>query len=227
MGTREIIYAIGILGMLAGCSDSSSSGASGAGADADIADRLDFFPDLGLSDAADPVVDAGVDGGAEPEDIGFFDAGPMDADTTDGGFPSASVNLAFVGPCQPDFSGTMTVTGGTGLTVSSLQGGQLQASLQVDLGSATGAQIISTRGRLETGLAINLVTGSTWTNASTDPEVIAGNAPDPVEGTLLITAYSPMFGVADLTFIGVVLANTDDGSLCTINGTLTTERLGQ
>ena len=178
------------------------------------------FPDVPLE------VDAEVDAGLAEEDVGFFDGGFVDAADAQVSMGPAEINLTFAGACGADFGGDVVVSNGAFFTVSSLRNGVLQASLQVDLGDATGAQIISTRGRLETGLTVTVLTAATWTNASPDPDVIAGQAPDPVEGTLLISDYRPAEGRSDLAFVNVVLVNPDDESECTVNGNIRTSRLG-
>ena len=193
-------------------------------------DALDVFPDLPDAevfrfDADVPIIPDIPDFGPDRPDFGVFDIGSMDAgEIMD---PPATINLIFDGACQPDFGGQLVVEFSTQFTISSLRGPQLQASLQLDLGSVSGAQLISSRNRLQTGQTLTLVAGNSWTNLATDPDVLAGEAPDPIEGTLLVTQYEPATGVTSLTFVDVTLQSATDDSLCTINGTVTTVRLGQ
>ena len=211
--------------LAAGCGDSGDVPPTSGG----DADAFPNVPETGpFGDFGTPLFDAGIsDANRDDDDVGFFDGGPQDAEP-DGGQtdPSSVLNLTFEGPCAPDFGGDRTVAFAGVLSISAVRQGLLQAVLQFDLASASGAQIISTRNRLETGLAINLITSTTWTNASSDPAVIAGDAPDPVGGTLLIGEYAPETGVSDLTLVNVSLVEPTTDAVCTINGTVTTTRLG-
>ena len=202
---------------VAGCSD--SGGSTGGPGDATTGNEPNDIgvmrppPDMGFSDAAD---------------AGFYDGGPADDGGPDGGMPPVTVRPRFEGACQPDFGGRLVVSfDGDFMSVSSLIGDQLQAVLQLDLDGARGAEIISTKRREETGLTINLIAGATWTNFSSDPDVLAGTAVDPIEGTLQVETYQPALGVTRLTFEGVVLQHSSDASLCTVNGQLWTDRLGE
>jgi len=183
-------------------------------------------PDSNMTPIDAGALDSGfmIDGGRPDAAV---DASVPDSAVVDAGEgPSAQVDLTFSGVCSPDFRGDLIVSGDTQLSISSVRDGLIQASLQLDLGANTGAQIISTRGRLETGLIINVLTAQTWTNGSTDTDVISGSAPDPVRGTLLISAFRPEIGVSDVTFVDVVLVSPVDDAKCALSGTIRSVRLG-
>lgn len=175
-----------------------------------------FRPEIGP-------VDFGVEG---EEDIGFFDGGLRDSgeDGTDigGAQAPAVVNLSFRGACRPDFGGMLAVSiSGNRLVIGSQRGPELVASLQLELGRATGAQILSTAHRLQTNLQIAVVAGAEWVNLANEPDrVVNQEIPDPISGTLLISEFEPGFGLFDLTFFDVNLQTVSDGSICTVDGTV-------
>ncbi len=175
-----------------------------------------------------PVADAGtLDGGAR--DAGFRDAGLGDAGFHDAGFrdagpPAATVGLSFDG-CTADFSGEIVVSYNGSIAVGSVRQSSLTSSLQFDL-NGTGTMTLSSRHRIDTGQVVNLVIlPTTWTNLSTDSDVITGNAPDPIGGTLVVREYVPSAGRIDVDFVQVTLANTTTGGVCRINGNLRATRL--
>lgn len=61
------------------------------------------------------------------------------------------------------------------------------------------------------------------TNISTDADVFAGLAPDPIGGTLRIHAYDRVSAMIDLTFDGVTLQQQNaERNVCRIDGRLRT-----
>ncbi|MFO0723356.1 MAG: hypothetical protein U1E65_06215 [Myxococcota bacterium] len=158
--------------------------------------------------------------------LGQDAAGPPDLGPPDAGPPAGSVQLTVQG-CSADFGGDIVVAYNGSLGIASLRGPSLAASLQFDLRGQTGTIPLSTRHRIDTGLVVNLVTFTTWTNISQDPNVITGGAPDPILGTLVVHAYQPESGIADIELRGVQLENVSDHSLCRLDGRATTTRLGR
>ena len=206
------------------------------GGAADGADPQDTGP-TGPSDAGP--LDAGFSG---PADVGPSDAGlsgPIDAgfsgpaDTgpvvpADAGSapPAGSVVLSTSG-CSADFSGDIVVGYNGSLGIASLSGPTLTASLQFDLRGQGGTIPLSSNHRVQTGLVVNLVTWSTWTNLAQDSAVFTGMAPDPITGTLVVHAWDPAAGIADIELRGVTIQNVSDRSLCTLNGRAQSSRLGR
>lgn len=171
--------------------------------------------DLGMSggaDAATPLdaaVDAAVDAGVAP------DSGP----------PSADLQLST--SCGADFGGDPIVSHNGSIAVGSLRGFMLAASLQFDFRGQTGVIRLGTRHRIDTGLVVNLVTQSTWTNLSQDSAVVTGMAPDTIGGTLNLRSYDGPRGIMDVELIDVRLQNPSDRSFCVLNGRVRTTRLGR
>ncbi len=203
----------------AGDLGSLDRGLGDTGADAGDAKDSGETGDLGASDlgATDlgaldlGVLDQGLDAGASP------DAGP----------PAGEVNLSFTG-CQPQFSGDIIVSAnGSSLSVGSLQGGLLQASLQFSLGSNRGLMNLSSQHRIATGVVVNLVAPDTWSNLAQDPRAISGEIPDPISGVLNVRMYDRAAGVAEIDLMQVTLQNVVDEGLCTLDGTVRTTRLGR
>ncbi|MEQ8276344.1 MAG: hypothetical protein RMA76_25275 [Deltaproteobacteria bacterium] len=173
-------------------------------------------PDAGALDAG--IRDAGF------HDAGFHDAGFHDAGFRDAGPPAATVGLTFDG-CAADFSGEIVVSYNGSIAVGSVRQSNLTSSLQFDLNGAQ-TMVLSSQHRIETGQVVNLVIlPTTWTNLSTDSDVITGNAPDPIGGTLVVREYVPSAGRIDVDFVQVTLANTTTGGVCRINGNLRATRL--
>ena len=130
----------------------------------------------------------------------------------------AMVSIAFSG-CTPDFSGDVVVVeNGSSIAVSATQRGVLTGSVQLALQDERGPLELSTQHRIDSGAVINVVTSSTWTNISSD-------SPDPISGTLVVNTYDQSGGIVDLLFQGVVLQNPSTGTLCELNGSLTTSGL--
>jgi hypothetical protein len=188
-------------------------GATLDGSDDDAAITDVFAPDFGPIDAS-PLDGGFTDGG------GFGDAAPPPP-------PAGEVNLTAIG-CSPDFGGEIVVSYNGSYGVGSLRGGfNLVASLQFDLQGQGGTIALGTRHRIDTGLVVNLVIGSTWTNLSQDVDVITGVEPDTISGTLVVNSYDPANGVANIDLLNVRLQNASDLSFCTISGNVTTTRLGR
>ena len=217
--------------------DTGPTGPSDAGPlDAGFSGPADVGPsDAGLSGP----IDAGFSGPADvgPSDAGF--SGPIDAgfsgpaDTgpvvpADAGSapPAGSVVLSTSG-CSADFSGDIVVGYNGSLGIASLSGPTLTASLQFDLRGQGGTIPLSSNHRVQTGLVVNLVTWSTWTNLAQDSAVFTGMAPDPITGTLVVHAWDPAAGIADIELRGVTIQNVSDRSLCTLNGRAQSSRLGR
>lgn len=212
--------------------DAGVFGDAGAGLDAGPGDAVvqDGGPtdtggvDAGIRDAAPPV-DAGG-----PVDTGVSaDTGvPIDAGTPDSGPPAGAVNLRFTG-CSPDFGGEIVVSYNGSLGIGSLGAGgsTLLASLQFDLGNYRNSIPLSTQHRIDTGVVVNLVAPNTWTNIAQDSRVYTGEIPDPIRGVLQVDNYQAAQGITDITFIDVTLQNVVDDSLCTINGSVQTQRIGR
>jgi hypothetical protein len=179
-----------------------------------------------------PVADGATahpqDGAVEEEDAGSrldagsgadtSAAGPGDAADGTGGGGAATVNLTFAG-CSPDFSGTIYVVYNNGtFAVDSLTASSITGAFELVLNGMLGPVTIDTANRESSGLVIDLVVDTTYTNVSSD-------TPDPISGTLTINADDPANGVVDLGFDEVVLQDPESGNLCTVNGTLVTTRL--
>ena len=181
-------------------------------------------PEVGSDAGADfGEADLGLDAGAQ--DIGFPDQGILDQGV-DAGPPAGSVNLSFSG-CQLDFSGDIVVSYNGSLGVAALQGGLLTASVQFDLGDQRGMIPLSTQHRVDTGLVVNLFAQTTWTNIAQDPGVLSGGVPDPIQGALFVQTWEPAQGRAEVEFLNVTLQNASTNGLCTINGTVHSDRLGR
>lgn len=170
-------------------------------------------------------VDAGFGRDAGSRDAGSaHDAGSRDAGFRDAGPPAATVGLTFNG-CAADFGGDLVVSYNGSIAVGSLRSSALTSSLQFDL-DGPGTMALSSRHRVDTQQVVNLVIlPTTWTNLSTDPNVLSGTAPDPIGGTLVVREYVPSAGRLDIDFLQVTLANTTTGGVCRIDGNLRATRL--
>ena len=60
---------------------------------------------------------------------------------------------------------------------------------------------------------------------STDTDVITGNAPDPVGGTIVVREYVPSAGRVDVDFVGVTLVNVTHSGVCRIDGNARATRI--
>ena len=210
----------------------------------DVAAGQDAGADAGLGAEAGIDVDAaGLDSGGGGDgavpDRGAVDVGFVDVGFPDLGFPDAGghADAAPVPPagevavttnCGADFGGEIVVSFNGSFGVGSLRGGfQLVSSLQFDLAGQGGTITLGTQHRIQTGLVVNLVIGSTWTNLSQDVDVITGAVPDTISGTLVVHDYRPQVGVVAIDLVNVRLQNASDLSFCTLNGTVRTSRLGR
>lgn len=128
----------------------------------------------------------------------------------------AQVDLVFQG-CPVDLTGHVVVVANTD-SIAVSRTDQPFSSLQLDLKDLTGKVQLSTAQRVQTGMVVNAIAGTTWTNISSD-EV------DPISGTLTIHQYDRAAGLMDLDFTQVVLQNPSTRTLCTISGTLKTTGL--
>jgi hypothetical protein len=156
------------------------------------------------SDGGDTQTDAGP--GSDADHQGSADARPTLAD----------VQLTFSGTCTPVFAGRELVVVSNNESVAISSTSQPFISIQLDLHQSSGAIDLSTAQRIASGDVINVVSQSTtWTN-------ISSQQPDPIDGRLVIDDYQEQAGIMDLTFQDVVLENVQDGSLCTVDGTLIT-----
>ena len=134
------------------------------------------------------------------------------------------IDLTFSGGCAPTFDARVMVIGSAGsLSITSTTIGGITGSLQFSLNGATGAVPLSTRGRIDTQMVVNLMAGqSVFTNMSTDSAVLTNRADDPIGGTLVIHEYDEQGAIAHLEFQNAVLQHVQTGALCTVNGTLRT-----
>ncbi len=211
----------------AGFSGPGDAGFSGPGDTGSMDAGFSGPGDAGFSGPGDAGFSGPGDAGfSGPGDAGF--SGPPDVGSRDAGFapPAGSVVLSTTG-CTADFSGDIVVGYNGSLGIASLRGPTLTASLQFDLRGQSGTIQLSSNHRVQTGLVVNLVTWSTWTNLAQDSAVFTGMAPDPITGTLVVHTWDPAAGIADIELRGVTIQNVSDRSLCTLNGRAQTSRLGR
>lgn len=136
----------------------------------------------------------------------------------------ASMGVTFEG-CPAAFDGKLNVgaTPGT-VNVSSISGSTLTGALQLNLGTLTGTQELSTKHRISSKAVINVVANNAvWTNMARGG-VKKGR--DPIGGSVDIDAFDGATGVADVTFNNVTLQNPADGTICTLDGRLQTFGVG-
>lgn len=232
---------VGCLALALACSPARERGVSsgprpagdlGVRADAAGADGASLA-EAGVDDDVG-VVDLGSPGDVGGPDQGLADEGTLDLGLPDGGgladatpAPPAG-EVAVTTSCGADFGGEIVVSFNGSFGVGSLRGGfQLVSSLQFDLAGQSGTITLGTQHRIQTGLVVNLVIGSTWTNLSQDVDVITGAVPDTITGTLVVHDYRPEVGVVAIDLVNVRLQNASDLSFCTLNGTVRTSRLGR
>lgn len=177
----------------------------------------------------DPKAKAAADAAAKtaPAAVADDDAAPAADDGADDA-PAKAVNpdakadvgVTFDG-CPADFGGKLMVGATQGaVNVSSLSGSTLTGALQLNLGTLTGTQELSTKHRISSKAVINVVANNAvWTNMAKGG---AKKGKDTIGGTLDIDAFDGATGVADVTFTDVTLQNPADGSICTLNGRLQT-----
>lgn len=148
-----------------------------------------------------------------------------------GTLPTAGfdADLQFGGACAPRFQGRTIVIGGSGtLTMTSTEGTTIGGMLTLGFSqavTASGVAAISTRGRIDApDTIVHVMAGRTmWMNMAKDAsDVLTSSAPDPIAGQVRIQRFDGDAAISDVTFDHVVLQNMEDGSLCTIDGTLRT-----
>lgn len=210
--------------------DGSSAGDTGSGSD-DALVQVDAAPvddGGGEGDGASPADGGGwvQDGGVGQDVPPPFDAGaPVDAGPPP---PPPAGTVAVNTSCGADFGGEIVVSFNGSFGVGALRNGfQLVSSLQFDLAGQSGTITLGTQHRIQTGLVVNLVIGSTWTNLSQDVDVITGAQPDTIGGQLVVHNYQPQAGIVDIDLVNVRLQNASDLSFCTLNGNVSTNRLGR
>lgn len=146
-------------------------------------------------------------------------------DSTAGADPGGGTIDVTLDGCAIDFGGTVVVSYNGSLGVASVYdgGATLTGSFQFEL-TGPGTMQLSSQHRVDTGNVINMVeiTAGTWTNL--DADALAGGM-DRIGGTLVVDAWEPAMGVADIEFQDVSLLNVVDGSVCTVNGTIVTTEL--
>lgn len=199
------------------------------GGDGGTAPHLDAGIVDGSHDAGTSALDASApDTGSAALDAAAPDARPSSPDAAappDSGPPSADIQITTT--CGADFGGDPVVSHNGSIAVGSMRGFTLAASLQFDFRGQSGVIALGTRHRIDTGLVVNLVMQSTWTNLSQDTQVITGMRPDTIGGTLNLRSYDGLRGVMDVELTNVRLQNPSDLSFCTVNGRIRSTRLGR
>jgi serine/threonine-protein kinase len=155
---------------------------------------------------------------------------PTIGTVTDPSTPSANprapnIGVTFTGACNPRFNARVMVTGGGGaVNVMSSSLGGLTGSIMMSLPGIQGTTNISTRHRVDTQTAINVMIGQRlWTNMAIDYSAVhSGRVADPISGSLTVAEFDSELARADVTFHNLTLQNMQDGSLCTLNGRLQT-----
>lgn len=235
---RRVWLALVLLTPIAGCGDDADAGD-------DLADSgpMTGASTSGVDGGSDPdsgpgpgTDDGPGDGSGDDSDSGGPPATTTNPTTGSGGSDSGgtgddggtmgggTIDVTLSG-CNIDFGGTVVVSYNGSLGVASIydMGATLSGSFQFDLQS-TGAMMLSSQHRVDTGNIINMVdtVQGTWTNL--DADALAGGV-DSISGTLTVNTYNPSAGEADLQFDGVTLMNVVDGSTCTIDGSIVTTEL--
>jgi hypothetical protein len=200
---------IGWISLLGACSSSPSQfgGAidfSGVGGSVDAA--LHGPPQLNLDQ-----------GGLPPADLGTPGSGDLAVSPADLAVPSkVQSTLTFAG-CGVDLSSDVVVVqNGVSMAVSRTT--SPFSSLQLALGAQTGTVVLSSMQRIQTGMVVNAIAGSTWTN-------ISSQTPDPISGTLVIHTYDQSAGIIDVEFHAARLQNPSDLSFCVVDGRIQTSGL--
>ncbi len=144
-------------------------------------------------------------------------------------FNAPTIDLMGRGSCTPSFHGrTMVVVSQGIITISTTQGFRVSGNLSLGFPASAvqaGAVDLSTRGRIDApDTIVHLMQDQTmWMNMATDATgVLTNGAPDPISGRIIIRQFDGNAGISDLTFENVVLQNTQDEGLCTLNGTVRT-----
>ena len=148
--------------------------------------------------------------------------------------PSAVTNAPTIdlmgrGTCTPSFHGRTMVMASQGtITINTSQGFRMAGNLTLGFPASAvqaGSVDLSSQGRMDApDTIVHLMQDQTmWMNLANDATgVLTGNAPDPISGRIVIRQFDADSGVSDLTFENVVLQNTQDDGLCTLNGTVRT-----
>jgi hypothetical protein len=173
----------------------------------------------------------GRDGGASAS----IDAGDGGATKDD----DAIIDLTFVG-CSPVFDDVRVTTNvvaydslGVSSAFSPLNGG-VQVALKDD--TPRSVTLSSTqRSQSSNSVVINVFAGgTTYTNfCHASPTGCSYDAAsstwknDPVSGTFAIKTYDPQQGKLDVSFTNVTLQAVSGSPVCTVNGTLRTQRLSK
>ncbi|MFK8000998.1 MAG: serine/threonine protein kinase [Polyangiales bacterium] len=135
------------------------------------------------------------------------------------------INLVATGACTPRFDiGRNMVIGSSGtITVNSV-GNQINGSLTVKL-PGPGVHQINTNQTTQGVIVQVMAVDSLWmamAMAMNAGDVMGGNAPDPISGTIHARQFDAATSQMDLTFENVVLQHAENGGLCTLNGTVRT-----
>jgi hypothetical protein len=162
----------------------------------------------------------GVSSSSEGEASGPTDATATDTSGESDGEPGGgTIDVTLTG-CTIDFGGTVVVSYNGSLGVASVydDGATLTGSFQFEL-DGTGAMLLSSQHRVDTGNVVNMVDPAqgTWTNL--DADALAG-ATDRISGTLGVDTWVPSEGQASITFDAVSLLNVTTDEVCTIDGTV-------
>jgi hypothetical protein len=159
----------------------------------------------GIPDVGSPV------GGHDLASQQAHDLGGSDDLAT--GSSGPMVGLTFSG-CSPDFSGQLVALSGSGSMVVASATAPANGEVQLHLTETSGTISLSSMERVQTGDVVNVLAGTTWTNA----QISTGG--DPISGTITIHSYDESAAQADLTFTAVMLQNVEDYSICQVDGTL-------
>jgi serine/threonine protein kinase len=140
-----------------------------------------------------------------------------------------TIDLMGRGSCTPSFHGrTMVIASQGTITITTTQGFRVSGNLTVGFPQSAveaGQVSLSSQGRIDhPDTIVHLMQDQTmWMNLANDATgVLGGGAPDPISGRIVIRSFDADTGVSDLTFENVVLQNTQDEGLCTLNGTVRT-----
>ena len=139
------------------------------------------------------------------------------------------VGLRFGGSCAPSFAGRVMVLPSQGtVTLSATQGSRLAGHLTLGLpasGAPPASVTLSTRGRVDAPETIVHVMHdqTMWMNMASDPAgVLTQGVADPIRGRIDVRTFDGQRALVDVTFTGVILQESQSGSLCTIDGTVRT-----
>ncbi|MFT5354749.1 MAG: hypothetical protein ACI9KE_001957 [Polyangiales bacterium] len=133
------------------------------------------------------------------------------------------INLQFSGACSPRFDiGRIMVNTGSGVISITAAGMELHGSLNVKV-RHTGETLINTSMITEGVIVQVMANDNFWMGIARDTQgVLSGHTEDPISGTIHARQFDGATAQADLTFENVVIQQSENGSLCTINGTLRT-----